>query len=60
MGLEFNWKLDGPEYDIYENQILIESGVFDTNKRIVLRNSKKFPKLAEVITDFFEYTVYAV
>lgn len=58
--LDFNWKLDGPEYDIYENGLLVEPGVFDTNKRIVLRHSKKFPKLAEVITNFFEYTVYDV
>lgn len=56
----FNWKLDGPEYDIYENGILLNPGVFDTNKRIVLRHSQKFPKLAEVITNFFEYTVYDV
>lgn len=56
--LDFKWKLDGPEYDVYENELLIEPGVFDTNKRIVLRHSQKFPKLAEVVTDFFEYTVY--
>ena len=56
--LDFKWKLDGPEYDVYENGILITSGVFDTNKRIILRHSKKFTKLADIITNFFEYTVY--
>ncbi len=57
--VEFKWKLDGPEYDVYNDAgILLESGVFDTNKRIILRNSKKFPKLADIVTDFFEYTVY--
>jgi hypothetical protein len=58
--INFNWKLDGPEYDIFENGLLVNPGVFDTNKRIVLRHSKKFPKLAEVVTDFFEYTVYDI
>lgn len=56
--LDFKWKLDGPEYDVYENGMLITPGVFDTNKRIVLRHSKKFTKLADIITNFFEYTVY--
>jgi len=56
--LDFKWKLDGPEYDVYENGLMIQPGVFDTNKRIVLRHSQKFPKLAEVVTDFFEYTIY--
>lgn len=58
--LEFKWKLDGPQFDVYENDLLVQPGVFDTNKRIVLRHSQKFPRLAEIITDFFEYTVYDV
>jgi hypothetical protein len=58
--LEFKWKLDGPQYDVFENGLLVTPGVFDTNKRIVLRHSQKFPKLAEVVTNFFEYTVYDV
>lgn len=57
--LEFKWKLDGPEFDVYNDQdILIDPGVFNTNQRIVLRHSQKFPKLAQVVTNFLEYTVY--
>lgn len=56
--IEFSWKLDGPEYDVYDGEILRNPGVVDTNKRIVLRHSKKFPKLAEVITNYREHTIY--
>ena len=56
--IEFLWKIDGSERDIYENGILIDPGVYDTNERIILRMSKKFPILAEMITNYFEYTVY--
>ena len=56
--IEFSWKLTGPEYDVYVEGLLKEPGVVDTNKRIILRMSKKFRKLAEIVTDFRKYTVY--
>ena len=56
--IEFLWKIDGSERDVYENGILIDPGVYETNERIILRMSKKFPILAEMITNYFEYTVY--
>jgi hypothetical protein len=56
--IEFQWKLNGPEHDVYENNILMQPGVVDTNKRIILRHSKKFRKLAEIVTNYKEFTIY--
>lgn len=56
--VNITWKVDGPEYDIYSGSILMKPGVYDTNKRIVLRNSKKFPMLAKIITNFRKYSKY--
>lgn len=58
--LKFSWKLDGPERDVYRDGLLIEPGVIDTNERIVLRHSKKFPKLAEIVKDFKQFSIYDV
>jgi hypothetical protein len=30
--LEFKWKLDGPQYDVFENGVLMTPGVFDTKE----------------------------
>lgn len=56
--IQFAWKLTGPENDVYNNGILVDAGVVDTNKRIVLRHSKKFRRLAEVVTNYKEFTIY--
>ena len=58
--VQFPWKLDGPENDVFNNGILIEPGVVDTNKRIILRHSKKFRKLGEIVTNYKEFTIYDV
>lgn len=57
--LEINWKITGIEFDVYDdNNILIEAGIVDTNRRIVLRNSKKFPILAKILTNYREFSRY--
>jgi hypothetical protein len=57
--LQINWKITGIEFDVYDNNnILIEAGVVDTNRRIVLRNSKKFPILAKTLTNYREFSKY--
>jgi hypothetical protein len=56
--VNITWKVDGPEYDIYSGSILMKPGVHDTNKRIVLRNAKKYPMLAKVVTNFRKYSKY--
>ena len=52
------WKVDGPEYDIYEDGILKIPGVIDTNLRIVDRYSQKFRLLSQVVKNPRELTVY--
>jgi len=52
------WKLSGPEYDVYKNDILVTPGVVDTNRRIVLRHSKKFRILAELLHNYREFSKY--
>jgi hypothetical protein len=52
------WKLSGPEYDEYRDGILVTSGVVDTNRRIVLRHSKKFRILAELLHNYREFSKY--
>lgn len=56
--LTIAWRVRGPEYDKYVNGILVNPGIVDTNRRIVLRNSKKFPMLAKVITNLREFSEY--
>lgn len=55
---EIPWKVQGPEFDIVENGIVKTSGVFNTNKRIVEKYSKKFPILMKVLTNFREFSIY--
>jgi hypothetical protein len=56
--LELPWKLTGPEYDIISGGILKEPGVYDTNKRIVEKHSRKFPILKKVLTNLREFSIY--
>lgn len=52
------WKVDGPEYDIYENDLLKMPGVIDTNLRILERYSRTNRLLAQVVRNPRELTVY--
>jgi hypothetical protein len=52
------WKVDGPEYDIYENGILKMSGVIDSNLRIVDRYADTFRLLKQIVRNPRELTVY--
>jgi hypothetical protein len=56
--IEMPWKLNGPEYDVVENNILKQPGVIDTNRRIVLKFSQKFPILAKIVTNFIQFSIY--
>ena len=58
--VEVPWKLVGPEYDIKDGNILREYGVVDTNFRVVLELSKRFPILKEVLSDLRKYTQYDI
>ncbi|WWT39332.1 hypothetical protein [Microcystis phage Mel-JY01] len=52
------WKIDGPEYDIIKNNIIVTPGVVDTNKRIVLQTSKKFSILQTILNNPREFSKY--
>jgi hypothetical protein len=57
--IDVSWKLNGPEYDTFNDRgILISSGVVDTNKRIILRISKKLPIFVKIVTDPRQFTIY--
>jgi hypothetical protein len=54
------WKIQGPEFDVFDGSILKIPGVIDTNRRIVDRFSKNFPILRKVLTNFREFSIYNV
>jgi len=54
------WKIQGPEFDVFDGSILKIPGVVDTNRRIVDRFSKNFPILRKVLTNFREFSIYNV
>ena len=58
--IEIKWKLTGPLNDVYDKDVRIESGVYDTNKRIIESASQRtgFSCLKNVITDYLRYTTY--
>jgi hypothetical protein len=56
--IEISWKIEGPEFDKYENGLLKYSGVVDTNLRIVDRLSKKFPILKQILNNPREHSKY--
>jgi hypothetical protein len=52
------WKLTGPLHDVIENDQIKEFGVYDTNRRLVYLNEKKFPMISKILTDYIEHSVY--
>lgn len=56
--IQIPWKINGPEFDKYENGLLKYPGVVDTNLRIVDRFSKKFPILKEILSNPREHSKY--
>ena len=52
------WKVDGPEYDIYDGDLLIMAGVIDTNLRVIDRYSRKYRLLRQLVQNPRELTVY--
>jgi len=53
-----DWKLTGPLHDIKDGDQMKEFGVYDTNRRLVYLNEKKFPMISKILTDYIEYSVY--
>ncbi len=52
------WKVDGPEYDVYDGDFLMIAGVIDTNLRIIDRFGQKHRLLKQLVSNPRELTVY--
>lgn len=49
------WKLTGPLYDTYKDNIRIASGIIDTNKRSIQEAEKFIPNLSLYFTDLIQF-----
>jgi hypothetical protein len=56
--IEIPWKINGLEFDKYENGLLKYPGIVDSNLRIIERYSKKFPILKKILTNPREHSKY--
>lgn len=54
--LKIKWKISGPVYDVKDvNGKVLESGVFDTNKRTIALTSEKHPSIKMKLLDYLEF-----
>lgn len=51
----FIWKLTGPLYDVYKDNIKMLSGIIDTNKRSIHEAEKFIPNLSLYFTDLTQF-----
>ena len=51
----FLWKLTGPLYDVYKDNIRMSSGIIDTNKRSIQEAEKFIPNLSLYFTDLTQF-----
>ena len=56
--IKIPWKINGLEFDKYENGLLKYPGIVDSNLRIIERYSKKFPILKKILTNPREHSKY--
>jgi hypothetical protein len=49
------WKLTGPLYDVYRDNIRILSGIIDSNKRSLSEAEKIMPNLSLYLTDLLQF-----
>jgi len=53
-GIKLMWKITGPINDIYKNNILVEYGIEDTNKRTIKLKSKEVRNIDKVFYNYIE------
>lgn len=53
----FVWKLTGPLYDEYQDNIRIEAGIIDTNKRSLEEAEKIIPGISSYIIDLTQFSI---
>ena len=49
------WKLTGPLYDVYKDNIRVMSGIIDSNKRSLSETEKIMPNLSLYLTDLLQF-----
>jgi hypothetical protein len=54
--VEVLWKISGPLYDIKKDNVLIQGGIIDSNKRSVQEAEKTIKGISNYLTDL---TLYA-
>lgn len=60
-GISIPWKLTGPKNDSFDlNGVRVETGVEDTNRRIVSINNVKMPGLINFLNDYIELSIYSL
>lgn len=55
IGTSLQWKIYGILYDKYENDLIIEYGVYDTNKRTVQLKEKELPTLNKYLNQYAQF-----
>lgn len=53
--LKLKWKISGPKNDVYKNNILIKSGVENTNKRTLKKVEKQMKGISLYLNNLFEF-----
>lgn len=51
------WKIYGPVFDIYQEDIRIESGIVNTNLRSIQQIEKTIPGISSFLTDYVKYAL---
>lgn len=51
------WKITGPLYDVYQNNILIQPGIVDTNSRQLAITEKTFPGISDYLNNLTEFII---
>lgn len=49
------WKISGKVKDVIKHGILVEYGIYDTNKRTVMNSEQTFRGLKNYLTDYLEF-----
>lgn len=53
--LKVNWKITGPEYNVYEGKMLSETGVINYNKLRIKELNEVFKDVSNVVNDPKQY-----
>lgn len=57
--VEMQWKLSGDMFDIFDGNVRISNGVYDSNKRSIQNANKKLYGLINYIKSYVEKTIFS-